>query len=108
MLRRATMQYFFSADQVCKILQTIDKGPKGSAHVEALVTLFACITDIERVDFPGLLGHVSYDKDGNHMIDRNELEELKKEKNAWVMLERRLGPANLFNPIVRIQPRSSP
>ena len=104
MLRRATMQYFFSADQVRKILHVIDKGPKGSAHVEALVTLFACITDIERVDFPGLLGHVSYDKDGNHMIDWNELEELKKEKNAWVMLERRLGPANLFNPIVRVRP----
>ena len=59
------MQYFFSSTQIEQILQLIDAGPAREAHVKALVTLHAVITDIENVDFPGLLGHTTYDKDGN-------------------------------------------
>ena len=99
MLRRSTMQYFFSSEQVKQILEVIDEGPAKYGHVEALVILFAVITDIERVEFPKLLGHVTYDKDGNHIVDWDELAELRQERNPWVVLESRLGPANLFNPI---------
>lgn len=99
MLRRSTMQYFFNAQQVTAILDVIDAGPDKRAHVEALVILFAVITDLERVNFPQLLGHTTYDKDGNHIVDWDELRALRQERNPWVVLESRLGPANLFNPI---------
>ena len=99
MLRRSTMQFFFSSQQVTAILDVIDAGPDKKAHVEALVILFAVITDIECVKFAELLGHTTYDKDGNHVVDWNELKALRLERNPWVVLESRLGPANLFNPI---------
>lgn len=100
MLRRSTMQYFFSSQQVRVILEAIDAGPHKKAHVEALVILFAVILDLERVNFPQVLGHTTYDRDGNHFVDWDELKELRKERNPWVVLESRLGPANLFNPIL--------
>ena len=99
MLRRSTMQFFYSSQQLNAILEVIDAGPEKKAHVEALVILFAVITDIERVNFPEILGHTTYDKDGNHLVDWNELKALKLERNPWVVLESRLGPANLFNPL---------
>ena len=38
------------------------------AHVEALVIMFTVITDLENVRFDYLLGHKSYDQDGNHFV----------------------------------------
>ena len=41
-----------------------------SAHVDALVALFACTTDIEKVNWAQLLGHETYDTDGTHTHTR--------------------------------------
>ena len=41
----------------------------GMAHVEALVVLFACITDVEAVRFDYLLGHLQYDTDGDLLAE---------------------------------------
>jgi hypothetical protein len=99
MLRRATMQYFFSSKQVERILSAMEPGLHAEGHVEALTTLFSVITDIESMDFPTLLGHESYDTSGDGMVDWNELEAMRLAKSPWVSLEHNLGPANLFNPI---------
>jgi hypothetical protein len=49
------------AQQVKQVLQEV-LDPVG--HVDALVILFAMITDIEKVNFGDLLGHISYRRHG--------------------------------------------
>ena len=69
MIRRATHEWYFSAAQVKAIVEAVPIGRAGHYHrVEALVALFARITDIEYVSFDRLLGHNGYDQDGNHMV----------------------------------------
>ena len=59
-------RYLFSAEMIGHILSLMDE----SAHVDALVALFACTTDIEKVNWAQLLGHETYDTDGTHTHTR--------------------------------------
>ena len=136
MLRLATIEFFFSSEQVLTIMATIrspanpvpckiDRAlqsknasqrrtdysqyldrelrqlrPKDQvcdSHVEALVTLFSRITDIEKTRFDYLLGHQQFDDDGNHFVSEEELEALRG--TPYLVLLYRLGAANLFNPL---------
>ena len=72
MVRRCTNECYFSADQVCKIMQLMT--PK--ARVEAMVTLFSRITDLE-----------------NHAAH-----EILNDNDEYAAYRKRLGIANIFNP----------
>ena len=101
MLRRSTAQWYFSVAQCTKILEAIP----AAAHVDAIVTMFSRITDIENLDVGKLLGHRTFDSDGNGWITEDELAELNSETTTQIETQRylqvchRIGHANLFNPL---------
>jgi Ran GTPase-activating protein (RanGAP) involved in mRNA processing and transport len=128
MLRRSTLQWYFSKEQVKKLLEVIQV----RFHVEALIILFGRIVDIECCSWTDFLGHVSFDRDGNGFVTEEELREIANtpwhyDKSAsdedsedeeeageegdddippeiaagkrWLELQRRIGPVNLFNPM---------
>ena len=101
MLRRSTAQWYFSVAQCTKILEAIP----AAAHVDAIVTMFSRITDIENLDVGQLLGHKTFDSDGNGWITEDELAELNSaatpqvETQRYLQVCRRIGHANLFNPL---------
>jgi hypothetical protein len=97
MIRRATLQWYFSSEQVARVLETIPHAGRRRGQVEALVTMFSRITDLENVRFDRLLGFEGYDRDGNHYVSAEELK--KMSGDPFVYLNHRLGPANLFNPL---------
>jgi hypothetical protein len=108
MIRHASAFYFFSTKQVVQLLQLVPDDhtyasdplvgkPTGKRHVERLVTLFSVIADIENVSFRDLLGHTTYDADGNHFVTFEELAAIIKTPTPFVQLTNRLGSANLFN-----------
>ena len=102
MLRRATISFYFSCEQLQKILTAI---PSSEHHVEAIVTVFSRLTDIENLDCGKLLGHDTFDKDGNGCVMWDELQHLKSDESPDVNTRRylelceRIGQANLFNPL---------
>ena len=67
--------------------------------------MFSRITDIEELDVGKLLGHTTFDSDGNGWITEDELAQLCNESSPDVNTLRylqachRLGHANLFNPL---------
>jgi Ran GTPase-activating protein (RanGAP) involved in mRNA processing and transport len=101
MLRRCTAQWYFSVAQCNRILEAIPE----AFHVEAIVIMFSRITDIENLDVSSMLGHTTFDKDGNGWITEDELAELKSASSSDVCTQRylqvchRIGHANLFNPL---------
>ena len=101
MLRRATIMFYFSCEQLERILEAMPE----ENHVEVLVTLFSRITDIENLDCARLLKHDTFDKDGNGCVMWEELQMLKSDDSPDVHTKRylqlceRIGQANLFNPI---------
>lgn len=101
MLRRSTAQWYFSVAQCTKILEAIPAWH----HVEAIVIMFSRITDIENLDVATLLGHKTFDKDGNGWITEEELAQLRHESSSEIATQRylqachRIGHANLFNPL---------
>ena len=108
MIRHASSHYYFSSAQVVQLLQLLPDDhtyasdplvgkPTGPRHVERLATLFSVITDIENVCFRDLLGHTTYDADGNHFVTFEELAAILKAPTPFVQLSNRLGPVNLFN-----------
>lgn len=110
-IRRASTQYYFSSRQVGRMLETVyddyayrDNSlvgkPVGLGHVELLTAVFSRISDIENVDFRELLGHTTYDEDGNHSVSVDEILYLRQNPPPYVILTDRLGVANLFNPLL--------
>ena len=79
MLRRSTMEYYYSAEQVEQIVNVVPAGSQSSGwhRVETLVTLFSRITDIEACPLDTLLNFSTYDDDGNHLVSLEELEAMK-------------------------------
>eukprot|EP01043_Picozoa_sp_COSAG02_P006478 COSAG02_NODE_185_length_30442_cov_59.370168_5_plen_827_part_00 len=111
MIRRASTQYYFSSTQVGRMLETVYDDdtykenslvgkPVGLNHVELLTAVFSRITDIENVDFRELLGHTTYDEDGNHSVSVDEILYLRQNPPPYVILTDRIGVANLFNPLL--------
>ena len=110
-IRRATMQYYFSSEQVERVMETVYDDhthrenklvgkPVGPGHVGVLCTLFSRITDVENFDFRKALGHTTYDEDGNHSVSVDEIVYLKQNPTPYVILTDRLGLANMFNPLL--------
>eukprot|EP01051_Picozoa_sp_SAG22_P010012 SAG22_NODE_875_length_6716_cov_2.927006_3_plen_379_part_00 len=97
MLRRSTLQWYFSAAQAGKLIEVIPKGRLQRGQVEALVVLFARVTDFENLRCDKLLNFKGYDRDGNHYVSAIELEKLASD--PFVHLSHRLGSTNLFNPL---------
>ena len=101
MLRRATIMFYFSCEQLERILAAVPE----DFHVEVLVVLFSRITDIENLDCARLLKHDTFDKDGNGCVMWEELQMLKSDESPdlhtkrYLQLCERIGQANLFNPI---------
>jgi hypothetical protein len=110
-IRRASTQYYFSSTQVGRMLETVyddytyrDNSlvgkPVGLNHVELLTAVFSRVSDIENMDFRELLGHTTYDEDGNHSVSVDEILYLRQNPPPYVILTDRLGVANLFNPLL--------
>lgn len=72
MIRRCTNECYFSADQVRKVMKLMPP----NARVEAMVTLFSRITDLE-----------------NHTAH-----EILTEEDEYATYRKRVGIANIFNP----------
>ena len=70
MLRRVSMEFYFTAEQVVKILSILP----GESRVDAIVTMFGRTIDVEKLQWHTLTTDAQY-----------------------VALKRRLGAANLFN-----------
>ena len=111
LIRRATVQYYFSSAQVGRLLETVYDDdtyrdnvlvgkPVGLQHVELLTAVFSRISDIENMDFRKILGHTTYDADGNHSVSVDEIVYLRQHPPPFVILTDRLGVANLFNPLL--------
>lgn len=111
MIRRASTQYYFSSTQVGQMLETVYDDdtykenslvgkPVGLNHVELLTAVFSRISDIENMDFRELLGHTTYDEDGNHSVSVDEILYLRQNPPPYVILTDRIGVANLFNPLL--------
>ena len=107
--------------QVHKILAVFHK----FFHVDVMVILFARITDMECVHWHSLMGHVSFDKDGNNFVEGSELarivelQDMAPDLDLWCYEEgeyrvedadlaairylncvARLGHSNMFNPLI--------
>lgn len=111
LIRRASVQYHFSSTQVARMLETVYDDdtykdnilvgkPVGMHHVELLTSVFSRITDLENMDFREVLGHTTYDADGNHSVSVDEIVYLRQNPPPYVILTDRLGVANLFNPLL--------
>lgn len=110
LVRRASMQYYFCTQQVLRMLETVHDDatykdndlvgkPVGLNHVEMLTSVFSRITDVENLDFREILGHTTYDADGNHSVSVDEIVYLRQYPPPYVILTDRLGVANMFNPL---------
>ena len=71
----------------------------GLRHVELLITLFSRVSDLENMDLRSLLGHTTYDADGNHFVTADELAAIYHSPTPYILLTNRLGAANIFNPL---------
>lgn len=64
-------------------------------QVEALVTLWSRVTDLENLHCDRILKFKGYDRDGNNYVSNAELEKMKND--PFIQLNKRLGAANLLN-----------
>jgi hypothetical protein len=118
MLRRATLEHFFTVAQLEHVLRIVPS----SHRIEAIVTLWAKITDIENFSVHEYLGYYRnrQDVDKSHPWDlslatfrstwqlaHEDLEipdaHLRSQPafnfRGYLEISRRIGPANLFNPL---------
>ena len=82
MLRRATMNYYFTASQVTHLLQVVPV----AAKVECLIALWGMVTDLENL-------HIDEILEGSDLEEPEEFVEARKAE-----FYQRVGIANCFNP----------
>jgi hypothetical protein len=76
MLRRSTLEYYYSAAQVAQLVNVVPVGSTKSGwhRVETCVILFSRIGDLENCSMDTLLNFSTYDNDGNHLVSLEELD----------------------------------
>ena len=90
MLRRATMNYYFTASQVTHLLQVVPV----AAKVECLIALWGMVTDLENL-------HIDEILEGSDLEEPEEFVEARKAE-----FYQRVGIANCFNPCAPLPPCS--
>jgi hypothetical protein len=91
MLRRATLEHYFSVDQLEHVLRAVPKCSK----VEAMVTLWAKITDLENFR---VYDYIGYDPTVTTAVDHVR-DQQSFDWQSYTAVSHRIGPANLFNPL---------
>lgn len=97
MLRRATLEHYFSAAQFSHILNIVPHEHSPDGVSQAIITLWGRTLDAEQIDVHSLFDSASVDTNADGMIMFYELGKDTSSEPA-ALLQRRLGSANIFNP----------
>ena len=96
MLRRATLEHFFSVAQLEHVLRIVPS----SHRIEAIVTLWAKIVDIENFRVYDYLGYCFRELSGqSEQLHQPEHSETTFDLRSYTEISQRIGSANLFNPL---------